>query len=245
MASVTATTGGGGKFTISATASASRSGGTVTVSLPWSVTGSAYYGNGRINGSDVYSKTSGSSQGYWVDFSGSGTKTLTYSNQYGAATYNITVTARSQDRGSSAVSNSTTVSCSIAAAQFTVTFNPGAGTVDTPSKTVSYGSTYGTLPTPVRSGYEFLGWFTSADGGTQVAAEDTVSITQDQILYAQWNPMSILHYVETNGGTTTERTITNIQVVETVGGTKYVRKVIGCYAVETIGGTKYVRQGLK
>ena len=128
---------------------------------------------------------------------------------------------------------------------YTVTFNPGQGTTPTVSQPATYGEPYGELPVPVRSGYEFLGWFTSADGGTQVTAEDTVSITQDQILYAQWNPMSILHYVETNGGTTTERTITNIQVVETVGGTKYVRKVIGCYAVETVGGTKYVRQGLK
>lgn len=231
-------------LTISASASASRNNGTVTVSVPWSVSGTGYYGNARVNGSDVYSKKSTSSTA-WVDFSGSGTKTITYSDQYAARSFSISITARAQEYGYSVSSNSSSVTCSIAAAQFTVTFNPGAGTTDTPSKTVSYDSPYGELPVPVRSGYEFLGWFTSAEGGAQVTAEDTVSITQDQILYAQWNPMSIMHYVETNGGTTTERTITNIQVVETVGSTKYVRKVIGCYAVETIGGTKYVRQGLK
>ena len=227
-------------LTISASASASRSGGTVTVKIPWSVSGTGYYGNARVDGGDVYTQKSSSSTA-WVDFSGSGTKTITYSNQYAARSFSISITARAQESGYSVSSNSSSVTCSIAAATFTVTFNPGTGTVDTPSKTVSYGSAYGDLPTPVRSGYEFLGWFTSADGGTQVTAEDTVSITANQILYAQWNPMSILHYVETKDGTTTERTITNIQVVETVGSTKYVRKVIGCYAVEN----GVVRQGLK
>lgn len=223
-------------LTISASASASRSGGTVTVSIPWSVSGTGYYGNARVDGGDVYSKKS-SSTTIWVDFSGSGTKTITYSNQYAARSFSISITARAQEYGYSVSSNSSSVTCSIAAATFTVTFNPGAGTVDTPSKTVSYDSTYGDLPTPVRSGYEFLGWYTATSGGTQVTEEDTVSITANQILYAQWKPMSILHLVD-NG---TERTITNIRVVETVGGTKYVRKVIGCYSVEN----GVVRQGLK
>ena len=242
MASASASASGQ-SITLSASASATRSGGTVTVRIPWSTTGTGYYGEASIDGSSVYSKKA--SSGKWVDFVGSGTKTLTDSNQYGAHTYSISLVVGIQPEGAGKTRGYGTVSCSIAAAQFTVTFNPGAGTTDTPSKTVSYDSPYGELPVPVRSGYEFLGWFTSAEGGAQVTEEDTVSITQDQILYAQWNPMSILHYVETNGGSTTERTITNIQVAETVGSTKYVRKVIGCYAVETIGGTKYVRQGLK
>ena len=125
-----------------------------------------------------------------------------------------------------------TVSCSIAAAQFTVTFDPGQGTTPTASKTVTYDSTYGELPTPVRSGYAFLGWFTDPDAGTEVKAEDTVDITQDTILYAHWEAMSILHVAD--GGET--KTVTNIQVVE--NGT--VRKIIGCYSVEN----GVVRQGV-
>lgn len=234
MASASASKSGN-SITISASASATRSGGTVTVRIPWSTTGTGYYGAAYVGGSQVFSKRGG--QYAWADFVGSGTRTLTYENQYGAQTYSIGLQADIQPYNDSTSRGYGTVTCSIAAAQFTVTFNPGAGTTDTPSKTVSYDSPYGELPVPVRSGYEFLGWFTSAEGGAQVTAEDTVSITQDQILYAQWNPMSILHYVETNGGTTTERTITNIQVVE--NGT--VRKVIGCYAVEN----GVVRQGLK
>lgn len=46
----------------------------------------------------------------------------------------------------------------------TITFNPNGGTVGRTSKVVGYGDTCGTLPTPVRDGYEFKGWFTSKSG---------------------------------------------------------------------------------
>ena len=101
---------------------------------------------------------------------------------------------------------------------------------------MTYASTYGTLPTPTRSGYAFLGWFTASTGGTQITASSTVTITAAQTLYAHWEAMSILH-VKDSG---TVRTITNIQVVEN----HTVRTIIGCYAVETINGVKYVRQGI-
>ena len=40
----------------------------------------------------------------------------------------------------------------------TVTFNANGGTVSPTSKTVNKGFTYGTLPTPEKSGYTFAGW---------------------------------------------------------------------------------------
>ena len=39
-----------------------------------------------------------------------------------------------------------------------VTFDSNGGTVGTNSKTITVGSTYGSLPTPVREGYTFMGW---------------------------------------------------------------------------------------
>ena len=39
-----------------------------------------------------------------------------------------------------------------------VTYNANGGSVSPTGKTVYKGSTYGTLPTPTRSGYQFLGW---------------------------------------------------------------------------------------
>ena len=41
---------------------------------------------------------------------------------------------------------------------FTVTFGPDGGEVSPTSKQVSYGSAYGSLPTPTRPGYTFKGW---------------------------------------------------------------------------------------
>ena len=40
-----------------------------------------------------------------------------------------------------------------------VTFDANGGSVTTTSKDVYVNSTYGTLPTPTRSGYKFMGWF--------------------------------------------------------------------------------------
>ena len=45
------------------------------------------------------------------------------------------------------------------AKKFTVTFNANGGSVSTSSKNATYDSAYGTLPTPTRTGYVFIGWF--------------------------------------------------------------------------------------
>lgn len=70
--------------------------------------------------------------------------------------------------------------------EFTITFNPNGGTTSTTSKTVIYKDTYGTLPTPTRTGYTFNGWYTSSSGGTEITSSTTVSIVENQTLYAQW-----------------------------------------------------------
>ena len=69
---------------------------------------------------------------------------------------------------------------------YNVIFNPNGGTVSPTSKTVIYNSTYGVLPTPVRSGYEFVGWYTQTSGGSQIVASTSVRITANQTLYARW-----------------------------------------------------------
>jgi len=71
---------------------------------------------------------------------------------------------------------------------YTVKFNAGSGVVPPSSITVTYGQLYGPLPEPDRVGFEFLGWFTKASGGTQVEATSTVKITATQTLYAHWRP---------------------------------------------------------
>jgi len=76
----------------------------------------------------------------------------------------------------------------------TVHFVPCGGTVDVTEKTVKSGEAYGDLPTPVRDGYEFKGWFTASLGGSAVTADTVVGRTYTHWLYAQWEG------VDTGGG---------------------------------------------
>jgi len=68
-----------------------------------------------------------------------------------------------------------------------VTFNGNGGTISSADaqRTLTIGKTYGTLPTPTRTGYDFTGWYTAVSGGTKVTADSTCSGTTT--LYAQWS----------------------------------------------------------
>ena len=54
------------------------------------------------------------------------------------------------------------------------------------NKPINYGGTYGTLCVPTRSNYAFLGWYTAANGGTQITATSSVGTTANPTLYAHW-----------------------------------------------------------
>ena len=84
---------------------------------------------------------------------------------------------------------------------YTVTFDANGGTVDITSKQVTYDSTYGTLPTPTRTGYTFEGWHTAASGGMQIETSTGVTITAGQTLYAQWTANAYTVNFNANGGT--------------------------------------------
>ena len=82
---------------------------------------------------------------------------------------------------------------------FTVTFNPNGGSVATTSKSVTYGSAYGTLPTPTRTGYAFTRWTLSTDDAT-INENSVVSTPADHTLIARWNANSYTVKFNTNGG---------------------------------------------
>lgn len=86
------------------------------------------------------------------------------------------------------------------AATYKVTFDANGGTTPTASKNVTYGSTYGTLPTPTRDGYGFEGWYTSKTGGTRVTSSTSVTITAAQTLYAHWAADQYTISYNANGG---------------------------------------------
>ncbi|MBO4665087.1 MAG: InlB B-repeat-containing protein [Bacteroidaceae bacterium] len=73
--------------------------------------------------------------------------------------------------------------------EYTVTFNTQGGSAcayQVVKRNQAGTLTYGTLPTPTRSGYNFKGWFTAATNGTEVTSATVFNGFADVTLYAQW-----------------------------------------------------------
>ena len=94
--------------------------------------------------------------------------------------------------GGSQISSSTTMGASNAnayahwsAPEFTITFNANGGTTPEATRTVASGDSYGALPVPERIGFNFDGWHTAADGGSEISASDYPSASTT--LYAHWS----------------------------------------------------------
>ena len=98
----------------------------------------------------------------------SNTKTITYNSTYGELptptrtgyTFNGWYYGNTKITSSTKVTltSNHTLKASWTANTYTLTFNPNGGSVSTTSKTVTFDSTYGTLPTPTKTGYTFKGW---------------------------------------------------------------------------------------
>lgn len=76
------------------------------------------------------------------------------------------------------------------AATYTITFDGnGDGdevTLSSSEMTVTEGGTYGDMPSAKRKKYSFKGWFTEADGGSQVTSGSKFTANANQTLYAHW-----------------------------------------------------------
>jgi uncharacterized protein (TIGR02145 family)/uncharacterized repeat protein (TIGR02543 family) len=66
----------------------------------------------------------------------------------------------------------------------TVTFNANSGTVNPTSATTGADGRLTSLPTPTRTGYLFVGWYTASTGGTDVTANTVFSA--NATIYARW-----------------------------------------------------------
>lgn len=87
--------------------------------------------------------------------------------------------------------------------EVTITFDPNGGTLNAgdETKTVQHNGTYGEMPTPIRSGYHFDGWYTEKDGGTKVDANTSVATKEAHTLYARWSEAKFNITLDPNGGT--------------------------------------------
>ena len=82
------------------------------------------------------------------------------------------------------ITTSTTFYAQFEANQYVVTWDLGTGKTETTNQT--YGEKLALPTEPTRKNAEFLGWFTEANGGTQVTANDVFTETTDKTYYAHW-----------------------------------------------------------
>ena len=84
------------------------------------------------------------------------------------------------------VTSAQTCTITLTPESYTLTLDANGGSVSTTSKTVTYDSTYGDLPTPTRTGYTFNGWYTASTGGTKIESTTQVKTASNHTLYAHW-----------------------------------------------------------
>ncbi len=84
--------------------------------------------------------------------------------------------------------------------KYTVTYDANGGNCGQTTGYATSASAAVTLPTPTRSGYAFLGWYTAVSGGTRVGgAGSAYTPSANVTLYARWGQPSTVTY-NANGG---------------------------------------------
>lgn len=98
------------------------------------------------------------------------------------------------------VTSNATYTAVFTQAVYTVWLVTNSKTNETP-KIVTYGSPYGSLYTPVRTGSTFQGWYTELSGGSKVTESTIVKKTESHALYSRWsaNSYNITTAVEGSG----------------------------------------------
>ena len=149
-------------------------GATVSLTIKWD----AGTNGGTIDGKATYSETVQPNSKPTIPASIPVKKGHSFKGWYTAKTggklYN-TVTS---------ITASTTFYAQFEANQYVVTWDLGTGKTETTNQT--YGEKLVLPIEPTRKNADFLGWFTEANGGTQVTENDVFTETADKTYYAHW-----------------------------------------------------------
>ena len=121
-----------------------------------------------------------------------------------------------------------------------IKFNANGGTVSASNRYLANGDAVGNLPTPIRTGYTFAGWYTAASGGAQISTSTTIST--NTTYYAHWTTNSYMIAYDANGGfgliepmtTTYDEDIS----LASNGFTNYAKQLFG-WATEADGQVVY------
>ena len=122
---------------------------------------------------------------------------------------------------------------------YTLTFDGNGGKPSESSRTVQYGSQYGSLPTATRTGYTFQGWYTAKNGGTKVTSATTMGAVNTTV-YARWIIMSYTVAFDSNGGSSVPSQTVKYgsKAVQPTTPTRTGYTFQGWYTAKN-GGTKY------
>lgn len=104
----------------------------------------------------------------------------------------------------------------------TIQFNGNGGAVRTSSRRVLSGNLWGKMQTPIRNGQMFVGWYTSASGGSLITASSEVP-ARDTTYYAHWAPILSLGASADGSGFNWSSDSWHGQSVETHDGTDACR----------------------
>ena len=113
--------------------------------------------------------------------------------------------------------------------QYTVTFNPNGGSVSPTTKTVTYDSAYGDLPTPTRTGYTFVGWKLN---GTVITSSTKVHTASNHTLHAEWTANKYNMKFQANDATLVEK------LWNYAGSTGYTSSNTGSYDKYSHNGSR-------
>jgi len=80
---------------------------------------------------------------------------------------------------------------------YTITFDSNGGAVNPTTKKVEHDSIYGSLPTPTKLNYNFIGWYNESE---QLVEENTKITNQDHKLVAKWEKVLYTVTLNANGG---------------------------------------------
>ncbi|MDY5595818.1 MAG: InlB B-repeat-containing protein [Oscillospiraceae bacterium] len=127
------------------------------------------------------------------------TLTLGYGDPYEVESPEVTGYTAEAATGTMGIAD-TVVTVTYVPNAYTVTLDPDGGTLDgEKTLTVRYGEAYGTLPEPVKAGYQFTGWYDAA--GSRVNASTVYAAASDTTLTAHWSVSAYTITYEVDGVT--------------------------------------------
>ncbi len=83
--------------------------------------------------------------------------------------------------------------------EYQVSFDTAGGT-NLANMTISYNEAYGSLPTPIKTGYTFAGWYLESEFNNRVENATIVTTPNDHTLYAKWKANEYVVTLNPDGG---------------------------------------------